>query len=173
MCLSSQCLLSTGLLGVRSCLTSLRGLLVLGCLLVFWMTYCYLPLWLVPCGGFSGKVHKRHYRVGTLCHLESRHVSKAVESGGVWNVNTWHQDSPLTFNNTPFLPKGVSQAVVSQLRPVTTFHHQRLLLVQRKQILDKECVLFFPFPPHQIISTELPAIGIFPHVSVSPVQCEF
>lgn len=46
--------------------------------------------------------------------------------------------------------------MVSQLTAVITFHRLLLLVLQRKQILDKECVLFFPVPPHQIISTRAP-----------------
>lgn len=103
--------------------------------------------------GLLRTVHKPHHYLGMLRHLGSRHVSKAFESGRVWNVSTWHQASPLTFDNTPLTSKGASQDVVSQLRSFTTFHHILLVLVQRKQILNKECAFFFPLPVHQIIST--------------------
>lgn len=117
--------------------------------LCFWMTYCDLPVCVVPWRGFLGKLHKPHHHLGMLCHLGSRHVSKAFESGREWNVNTWHRDSLWPWTAHPFLPKGVSQDVVSQLRFFSTFYHMLLVLVQRKHILDKECAwFFFPFSLH-------------------------
>lgn len=116
----------------------------------------------------------------TQTPLPSRHALPSGKqtcfqgSGTWWGMTCEHLTSgqPLTFHNTPFLPAGVHQDVVSQLSSGTTFHHQ-LLRLQKKQIWDKECVLFFLFPLHQIISTRALYILNVPSVSVSPVQCGF
>lgn len=94
--------------------------------------------------GFLRTVHKPHHYLVMLHHLGSRHVSKAFESGRVWNVSTWHQANPLTFDNTPHTSKGASQDVVSQLRSFTTFHHILLVLVQRSRFWTKNVPSFSP-----------------------------
>lgn len=133
---------------------SWSGLLRPACLAVLWMTYCYLPLCLAPWRGFLGKLHKPHYHPGVLCHLGSRHVSKAFESGRVRNVNTRHWDSPLTSNNTPLSSKRSQPRCGLSIPILPGFSSRTAGFSTKKADFRQRVYLVFPTSaPHQMRNT--------------------
>ena len=127
------------------------------CLSALWKTYCYLPVCLAPWSSFLGKWHKPLTTVQACSAIWEADVFLRRSNPAGYEMLTpdvrtalW----PLTTH--PFLPKGVSQDVVPQPRSFTTSHHMQLALIQR-EIWDKECAWFSPFPPHPVRSSRAAA----------------